>query len=384
MRKVLTGNHAAGLGAVLARAQVVAAYPITPQTQSVEFIAELEARGEFQGRFMRVESEHSAMSALLGAASAGARTFTSTSSHGLAYMHELLHWVAGARLPVVMAEVNRALAAPWNLWTDQTDSLSQRDTGWMQFYCAANQEVLDTVLMAYRIAERVLLPAMVVLDGFTLSHTYEPVDVPSQEAVDRFLPPFCPERALDCARPVSFGGLVGPKEYFRLRRRMGADMDLALKEIEAAGREFAKAFGRPYGLWEEYRCEDAEVVLVTSGAVGSTAMAAVDGLRDEGLRAGNLRLRAFRPFPAEALRRFARPGVSLAVVDRNYSPGGTGIFFEEVRAALYALDAHPPVFGFIVGLGGGDITPELLQEIWKDVRDGRADPAVAAWMEEAR
>lgn len=378
------GNHAAGLGAVMARAQVVAAYPITPQTQSVECIAEMEASGEFAGRFIRVESEHSAMSVLLGAATAGARTFTSTSSHGLAYMHELLHWTAGARLPIVMVDVNRALAAPWNLWTDQTDSLSQRDTGWMQFYCATNQEVLDTVLMAYKIAERVLLPAMVVLDGFTLSHTYEPVDVPGQEAVDGFLPAYRPERTLDPARPLGFGGLAGPREYFRLRRRMAADMDAALREIDAVGREFGESFGRPYGLWEEHRCEDAEVVLITSGAVGSTAMAAVDGLREEGLRAGNLRLRAFRPFPAEALRRFVRPGMTLAVVDRNYSPGGTGIFFEEVRAALYPLGSRPKVYGFITGLGGGDITPELLREMWKEAKDGRADPSIPAWMEEAR
>ena len=384
MKKVLMGNHAAAMGAVLARAQVVAAYPITPQTQSVELLAEMNENGQFKGRFVRAESEHSAMSILLGAATAGARTFTSTSSHGLAYMHELLHWVAGARLPIVMAEVNRALAAPWNLWTDQTDSLSQRDTGWMQFYCASSQEVLDTVLMAYKIAERVLLPAMVVLDGFTLSHTYEPVDVPQPEAVDQFLPPYRPLQALDPAKPLGFGGLVGPKEYFRLRRRMALDMAKAEVAIEEVGNEFGAVFGRSYGVFETYRAEDADVLLVTSGAVGSTAVAAVDALRGEGFRAGNLRMRVFRPFPVEALRRFMRPNTSLAVVDRNYSPGSSGIFFQEIKAALYGEQPKIPVYGYVAGLGGGDITVELLREIWLDAYKGAANSQAFAWMEEAR
>lgn len=384
MKKVLMGNHAAAIGAALARVEVVTAYPITPQTQSVELLAELKAKGQFSGQFIRVESEHSAMSGLLGAATAGARTFTSTSSHGLAYMHELLHWVAGARLPVVMAEVNRALAAPWNLWTDQTDSLSQRDTGWMQFYCASNQEVLDSILMAYKIAETVFLPAMVVLDGFTLSHTYEPVAVPDQAEVDKFLPPFRPEYRLDPKAPLAFGGLVGPKDYFRLRKRMSADMAQAERVIVKVGREFAKAFGRSYGLLETYRCSDASVILVTSGAVASTARAAVDALRKEGLRAGNIRIRAFRPFPAKALAGFMKPGVKLAVVDRNYSPGCGGIFFQEIKAALYDDKSAVSIYGYIAGLGGGDITPELLQEIWHDARDKGRDDSSVAWMEEAR
>lgn len=383
-RKVLMGNHAAALGAALCRAQVVAAYPITPQTQSIELLAEMKAKGAFPGVYIPVESEHSAMSALLGAATAGARTFTSTSSHGLAYMHELLHWVAGARLPVVMEEVNRALAAPWSLWTDQTDSLAQRDTGWMQFYCSNNQEVLDATIMAYKVAEQVRLPAMVVLDGFVLSHSYEPVDVPDQAAVDAFLPPYRPEETLDPARPLAFGSLVQSREYLRLRRRMGADMSQAESVIEEVGRDFGRAFGRSYGLFDAYRCEDADTILVTSGAVGSTAVAAVDSLREKGLRAGNLRMRVFRPFPAKALRRFARPDVKLAVVDRDYSPGAGGIWFQEIKAALYAGAARPPVYGYVAGLGGGDITVELLEEIWRKVEEGQADGKTVAWMEDAR
>lgn len=383
MKKVLMGNHAAAMGAVLARVQVASAYPITPQTQVVEYLAELKASGVFQGQYLKVESEHSAMAELLGAATAGARCFTASSSQGLAYMHEVLHWVAGARLPVVMADVNRALAAPWNLWTDQTDSLSQRDTGWLQLYCASNQEVLDTVLMAYKIAEKVLLPVMVVYDGFTLSHTYEPVDVPAQDDVDKFLPAYRPKQTLDCAAPISFGALANPKEYFRLRRRMDADMHLALNVINEVGQEFAEAFGRSYGLVEAYRCEDAETILVTSGAVGSTAMAAVDELRGEGKRAGALRVRAFRPFPAEAIASFARPGTTFAVVDRNYSPGSTGIFCSEIKASLYGTGVNVPVHGTIAGLGGGDITPELLKEIWHGAGSVQSS-SEPAWVEDAR
>ncbi|OGR88014.1 MAG: pyruvate ferredoxin oxidoreductase [Elusimicrobia bacterium RIFCSPHIGHO2_02_FULL_57_9] len=388
MRKVLMGNHCAAVAAALAKVDVVSAYPITPQTQSVELLAEMEASGRFKGRFMRVESEHSAMAELLGAATAGARTFTSTSSQGLAYMHELLHWVSGARLPVVMVEVNRALAAPWNLWADQTDSLSQRDTGWMQFYCSDNQEILDTVLLAYRIAEQAAIPAMVVFDGFVLSHTYEAVDVPAQEDVDRFLPPYQPRQQLDVKRPLAFGSLTGPRDYIRLRRRLDGDLRRSIELVERAGREFERIFGRRYGLWEEYRCEDAEALLVASGAPGSTAKEAVDALRARGRRAGLLRLRAFRPFPAEALRRFVKAQTPLAVVDRNCSPGTGGIFFQEIKAALYPHPAPPPVYGFIAGLGGGDITQELLEEIWLEAADKRAEPGAArvepVWMEDPR
>ena len=290
-KQVLMGNHAVAVGAALSRAQVVAAYPITPQTQVVELLAEMHAEGSFTGRFMRVESEHSAMAALIGASTAGARTFTASSSQGLAYMHEMLHWAAGARLPIVMANVNRALGAPWILWTDQTDSLSQRDTGWMQVYCASTQEVLDSVIMSYKVSERLMVPTMVVLDGFILSHTYEPIEVPEQEAVDRFLPALKARDPLMTSRPRTYGSLPTPKDFFRLRRRLAADMDSALGVIEEVGAEFGKAFGRSYGLFEAYRCEDAEAVLVTSGSAAQTALEAVDELRKQGRKAGNLRMR---------------------------------------------------------------------------------------------
>lgn len=384
MKKTLMGNHAAAVGVKLARAEVISAYPITPQTQVVELLAQMEADGELPGRLLRVESEHSAMAALVGAATAGARAFTATSSHGLAYMHEMLHWAAGARLPIVMAEVNRAIGSPWNIWTDQTDSLSQRDTGWLQVYCSTNQEILDSILIAYRVAEELLLPAMVAYDGFVLSHTYEPVEVPSQEAVDRYLPRLRHPCALDPAQPRAYGGLAKPAEFFRLRRRMDADMRRAHKAFARAHEDFEWAFGRRYSAVERYRCDDAEVVLVTSGAPASTALEAVDRLRREGLRAGNLRVRLFRPFPSEELRRAVRPGVKLAVVDRNLSPGHHGIFCEELKSALYAAAERVPVHGFIAGLGGGDITVELLMEIARMTAAGETDERVPAWMEDAR
>jgi pyruvate ferredoxin oxidoreductase alpha subunit len=384
MKKVLMGNHAATLGAVLARVEVVAAYPITPATQIVEMMAEMEAKGEYKGQLLRVESEHSAMAALLGSATAGARSFTATSSQGLAYMHELLHWVSGARLPIVMVDVNRALASPWNLWTDQTDSLSQRDTGWIQLYCATNQEVLDTVLQAYKIAERVELPAMVVLDGFTLSHVYEPVDVPTQEEADAFLPPWKAVRRLDPAAPAGFGALEGPKEYIRLRKRIAMDMERAEDETDRIGAEFGRMFGRDYGCVETYHCDDADTILLTSGAVGSTAKQAIDELRAAGRKAGLLRVRLFRPFPTKTLRRILRRVPRVAVVDRNYSEGQQGIFCEELKAALYGLEERPEILGYVAGLGGGDITVELLKEIWTEAASGKADRLEPAWMEDPR
>ncbi len=384
MKKVLMGNHAASVAVNLARADVVSAYPITPQTQVIEMLDELQNSGEFKGQFIRVESEHSAMAACLGAATMGARTFTASSSQGLAYMHEMLHWSAGARLPIVMTDTNRALGAPWILWTDQTDSLSQRDTGWMQFYCSSNQEILDSVLMAYRVAEATMLPAMVVYDGFTLSHTYEPVDIPDQKLVDKFLPRVKYEYALNPDKAEAISSLALPKQFMRLRARMDADMHRALEVFEETGKLFEKTFGRRYRLIEPYLCEDAETILITSGAVASTAQAAVDELRKEGHKAGNLKMRAFRPFPSGALRSLLKPGQKCAVVDRNYSQGHQGIFCEEIKSALYPLKERPEIYGFIAGLGGGDITLELLKEIWHETHEGKADASKPIWMEDER
>lgn len=362
-KRVITGNYAVSYGAALARAQVIAAYPITPQTQIVELLADFCAEGAVDAKFIKVESEHSAMAACIGAAAVGARAFTATSAHGLALMHEMLHWAAGARLPIVMANVNRAMGAPWSIWTDQNDSLAQRDTGWMQFYCESNQETLDTVIQAYKVAERVLLPAMLVLDAFFLSHTSEAVDVPDQALVDRYLPPYRPEYKLDLADPRAFGGITMPSEYFELRYKIQRAMEEALTVAEEADLEFERLFGRGYGLVEPYKLEGAELAVVTSGTVTSTARLVIDALRAKGEKVGLLKVRLFRPFPAALVRELLLGLPKIAVIDRNISFGHGGIFAQEVKSALYNAEPRPPLFGFIAGLGGRDITPELIEEI---------------------
>jgi pyruvate/2-oxoacid:ferredoxin oxidoreductase alpha subunit len=377
-KKVVTGNHAVSYGAMLARAQVISAYPITPQTQIVELLSQFCSDGTLDAEFIKVESEHSAMAALIGAAATGARTFTATSAQGLALMHEVLHWAAGARLPIVLANVNRAMAPPWSVWTDQNDSLAQRDTGWMQIYCESNQEVLDSVLQAYRVAERVMLPAMLVLDAFALSHTAEPVEIPDQEIVDRYLPPYRSSYKLDVDDPRAFGGLAPPDVYMELRYKMQQAMELALTEFERADREFTELFGRSYGLIEPYRTDDAELVLVTSGTSTSTARVVIDELREEGRRVGLLKIRVFRPFPAELIRRELADAEKVAVVDRNIGFGMGGIFAQEVKAALHN-HLRVPVFGFIAGLGGRDVKPATIREII-DYADARDEPEDLVWI----
>lgn len=373
-KKVITGNHAVSYGAMLSRVQVISAYPITPQTQVVELLSEFCANGTLKAKFIKVESEHSAMAALIGAAYAGARAFTATSAHGLALMHEMLHWTAGARLPIVMANINRAMGTPWSVWTDQNDSLSQRDTGWMQIYCESNQEVLDSVICAYKVAERVLLPAMLVLDAFVLSHTAEPVEIPDQELVDKYLPPYRPKYKLDVNEPHAFGGLTPPDFYMELRFKIQQAMEEAIKEWGHADAEFYGIFGRRYGLIEPYRLDDAELILVTSGTVTSTARVVIDELREKGKRVGLLKIRLFRPFPAEVIRQALSGARKVAVIDRNISFGAGGIFAQEIKASFHN-HLKLPVFGFIAGLGGRDITPETLHKIiaYAEARDEPED-----------
>lgn len=357
------GNHALSYGAMISRSQVIAAYPITPQTQVVELLSEMCADKTLDAKFIKVESEHSAMAACLGASLAGARTFTATSAQGLALMHELLHWASGGRLPVVMGNINRSMAPGWSIWADQNDSLSQRDTGWMQFYCCSNQEVLDTVIQAFKVSEKLLIPSMVILDAFTLSHTYEVVDLPEQEKVDEYLPPFKPLIRITPDEPHAFGGLTSPEHYFELRYKVQKAMEEGLALIEETGREFEKMFGRYLGIVEDYRCEDAELILITSGTMGSTAKIAVDELREEGIKAGNLRIKVFRPFPFDIVRNILKGAQKVAVVDRNISYGHHGMFYQEVKSAMYGHSNGLPLFGFIAGLGGRDITPTTFKEI---------------------
>ncbi|MDD5169132.1 MAG: transketolase C-terminal domain-containing protein [Syntrophales bacterium] len=380
MKRVLEGSHAVAEAVRLARVQVVSAYPITPQTHIVEIISDYCAAGKMDARYLRVESEHSCLAALIGAQSVGVRTFTATSSQGLALMHELLHWTSAARLPIVMAEVNRALAPGWNIWTDQNDSLSQRDTGWLQLYCEDGQEVIDTTIQAYRLAESVNLPVMVVLDAFFLSHTQEPVDIPDQEAVDLFLPPYSPEFSLDTHNPYTLSSLVAPAFYMEMRYDMAEAMEEALERFGNIEDEYAALFNRRYGPLEEIRCDDADIILVTSGTVTSTARLLVEELRERGEKIGILKIKMFRPFPMEAVRRALGKTKKVAVVDRNFSFGASGIFAQEIRAALCNMQDHPVVFGFIAGLGGRDITMDVLEEIYRIAKSNDVPPKESIWI----
>lgn len=363
MKTVIEGSHAVSYGVMLSRVQVISAYPITPQTHIVEKLSELCATGELQAKFLKVESEHSAMASCIGASAVGARVFTATSSQGLALMHELLHWASGARLPIVMANVNRALAAPWNIWCDQTDSLSQRDTGWLQFYCESSQEAVDTTIQAFKISEKISLPCMVILDAFYLSHTYEPVDIPDRERVDRFLPRYEPKFRLDPKDPKSFSSLTSPDVFTEMRYQMQQSMEQAKSGILQVDEEYRKIFGRGYGLVEAYRCDDAELVLVASGTVSSTCREVVDQYRDEGKAIGLLKIKAFRPFPSEEIRRDLKGVPKVAVIDRNISFGVGGIFAEELRSALCNEEDRPLIFGYVAGLGGRDITQETISNV---------------------
>jgi len=382
MKKVIVGNHAVSYGAMLSRVEVIAAYPITPQTQIVEELSEMCASGKLAAKFLKVESEHSAMASCIGASATGARAFTATSSHGLALMHELLHWAAGARLPIVMANVNRAMAPGWSIWVDQNDSLSQRDTGWLQFYCESNQEVLDTIIQAYKISEKVLLPSMVILDAFFLSHTSEPVDIPDQKEVDRFLPPYRPKYKLDVNDPHAFGGLCAPDIYMEFRYKMEKAMEEAIVVAEEVDNEFKRQFGRGYGLVEEYRTDDAELIIVTSSTVSATTRVVVDDLRSKGEKVGMVKIRMFRPFPKEKVLSALKKAEKVAVIDRNISYGHGGIFAEEIKSTIYGteIEKKPTIFGYVTGLGGRDITPELITEIAKKTLKAQKPESDIIWM----
>jgi len=379
MKKVIAGNHAVSYGAMLSRCEVIAAYPITPQTQIVELLSEMCADKKMNARFIKVESEHSAMAACIGASATGARAFTATSAQGLALMHELLHWAAGARLPIVLANVNRAMASPWSIWTDQNDSLSQRDTGWLQFYCESNQEVLDTTIQAFKVSERVMLPSMLVLDAFVLSHTFEPVDMPDQELVDRYLPPYEAPFKIDIKDPHAYGGLATPDVYFELRYKMQKGMEGSLSVVKEAGAQFGEIFGRSYGLVEPFMCEDADTVLVTSGTVSSTCRHTIRELRDEGHKVGMLKIRVFRPFPAEDIRKNLARCSKVAVIDRNISFGHCGIFASEIKSIMYGNGAKP-IFPFVAGLGGRDITPQTIREIFEATEKNETPKEDVIWV----
>jgi pyruvate/2-oxoacid:ferredoxin oxidoreductase alpha subunit len=376
MKDFMTGNHGVANAVKLCRTPFIAAYPITPQTAIYEKLSEWEASGLLKGVMMRTESEHSAMAACIAASLTGVRTFTATSSQGLALMHEMLHFAAGCRAPVVMANVNRLLAAPWGFWADQLDSLSQRDTGWIQFYCENGQESLDTVIQAYRIAEQVFLPVMISLEAFFVSHFMEVVDLPEQEQVDRFLPPLDLPHKFDIDKPGFLVPVVSSELYRKYKHMAQGSMD-SVKEVAAkVDQEFKNEFGRGYGIVEPVMVEDAEIVLVTAGSITSTTRMVVRDLRKQGHKIGLLKIRLFRPFPVEAARDALKGKKKIAVIDRNISLGSGGIFCQELRAALIHSPDHPLTYSYIAGVGGTDVTPEVIQKIAFDAIS-RKDPTDA-------
>jgi len=354
----MKGNYAVSHGVKLSRVKVISAYPITPQTTIVEELSEMCASGDLDARFIKVESEHSAMAAVVGASTAGVRSFTATSSQGLLLMHEVLHWAAGARLPIVLANVNRAVGPGWNIWADQTDSMSQRDTGWIQIYCESNQEVLDSVIMAFRLAEKAMLPVMLTYDAFFLSHTSEIVDVPEIEQVDAFLPSYQPEFKLDIDNPRMFGGMIGPEYYYEERYVMHKDALKAQAHYQQVCKEFNDIFGREYDVCEEYRTDDAEVIVVTAGTITSVTRIAVDKLREQGKKVGLMKMRMFRPVPVERWRRVLGNTTKVVVIDRNLTAGLGGVLASEVEAALYPVENRPVVYPVVAGLGGRDVAPD--------------------------
>ena len=380
MRQVAEGSQAVSEAVRLAKVQVIAAYPITPQTHIVENISEYCSNGTLNARFICVESEHSAMAAVIGAASSGVRTFTASSSHGLAYMHELLHWASGARLPIVMADVNRALGPGWNIWLDQTDSLSQRDTGWIQLYCEDSQDALDTTLIAYRLGESLNLPVMVILDAFYLSHTFEPIDIPEQQLVDRFLPRPSPRIKMDTADPCALNQLVSPAAYMEMRYNTQLAMETAQDCLGKIEKEFAVVFNRTHGPVEAIQCRDADIIMVTTGTVTGTCRPVLADLRSRGEKVGLFKIKLFRPFPKDLICRYLGAAKKIAVIDRNVSFGAGGIFAQEIRAALCNLDTHPRVFGYVAGLGGRDITAETLIEIYNETKKKSTPDQDSVWI----
>ncbi len=376
MRKMIEGSRAVAEAVGLCRPGVISAYPITPQTHIVEELSQMVADGDIDAEYVRVESEHSAASVCLGAVAAGSRSYSATTSQGLMLMAEVLFNIAGMRLPLVITGVNRALSAPLSIWNDQQDSLAIRDSGWLQLYAEDNQEALDMHIQAYKIAEddRVLLPVMVCMDGFILTHTYETVDMPTQEQVDAFLPPYDPLYRLDPKDPYTLGAFAGPEMYEEVRYEIQRDAIASKEVVKEVARDFQAAFGRWMGdVIDCYKCDDAETIYVAMGSVIGTLKDWVDLRREQGEKIGVLKVRCFRPFPVEELRTALSKVKRVVVLEKALSVGGCGILAAELRAALYRQPSAPPIHAAITGLGGRDITLQTLDEIESRSQAGEMD-----------
>lgn len=363
--KQIEGSHGVAEAIALCRPEVICAYPISPQTHIVEGLGEMVKTGDLRAEFLNVESEFAAMSVAIGSSAAGARTYTATASQGLLFMVEAVYNASGLGLPIVMTVANRAIGAPINIWNDHTDSMSQRDCGWIQIFAETNQEAMDLHIQAFKIAEELSLPVMVCMDGFILTHAYERLDVPSQEQVDKFLPPFEPRQVLDPASPVSIGAMVGPEAFTEVRYLAHAKQMQALDLIPEVATEFKEIFGREAGgLIRPYKMEGAETVVIALGSVLGTIKDTVDELQAEGHKIGVLGITSFRPFPLEAIRKALAGVKRVVVLEKCFAVGIGGIVATNVRMALDGTGQQ--VLTVVAGLGGRAITKDSLAKTFKD------------------
>lgn len=359
-----TGAYAAALAVKSARVDVVPGYPITPQTSIMEAVAVMVENGELNARFIPVEGEHSVLAAAVAAAAAGARVFTATSANGLLYMHEVLHMASGGRLPVVMCNVNRGIFAPWTLWADHQDSFAQRDTGWIQYHCSSNQEVFNTILQAFRVAEQINIPVMVNFDGFAISHCLMPLTLPPQEDIDRFLPPHEPEWRLDPAHPSSFSNVTMAAEYAPFRQALSDDILASIPLVKQAAKEYKDITG----MWDgdtidTYRLEDAEVVAFAVNSMAAELRLSIDILREQGIKAGLLRPRLYLPFPIEDIIKALPQNAQVMVLDRNYNFGHPGgILASELKSVLFGRRNDLTVKNRVIGIGGIDLTRRFMAD----------------------
>ncbi len=368
-RTFTEGSKAVAETVRVSRPHVISAYPITPQTHIVEELSSMVANGLLKAEFVNVESEFAAASVVLGASATGARTYTATTSQGMLLMTEVLFNISGMRLPVVLTCANRAISSPINIWNDQQDSISVRDAGWIQLYAEDIQEASDLHLQAFRIAEHpdVVLPVMVCMDGFVLTHAYEPVDLITQEEADEFLPPFKPEHYLTPKNPLTYGAMLGPEAYMEARYQLERALTDSASVIEDVTLEFKKKIGRFQGVFVDgYKTDDAEIILVAMGSIISTIKEAVDNLREEGHKVGVLKVRMFRPFPKEEIYDALKGARDILVMDRAFSPGSGGVLATEVKAAFYGREAVPNIKGHIIGLGGRDVNIDTIVNVVKD------------------
>ena len=397
MHIIESGNVAAALGVKLTRAQVIAAYPITPQTPLTEKLSALIESGEMEAEYIPVESEHSALAVCIAAASGGARAFTATSANGLLYMHEQIHWAAGARLPLVMCVVNRGVGAPWNIWNDHQDSISQRDTGWIQIYVNDHQQIIDGVIKSVMIAEEVMIPVMLCYDGYLLSHTYMPFDLPEQREVDAFLPPYKPDYILDPADPANLNTVTMPDVrldskgrlahgYMEIRYLLQEDLRKTIDVVARVEERFKDKFGRggnPY--YEAYRCEDAKFIAVSLGSLSYHLREVVDRLRNEGVKVGIMGIHLYRPFPAEAVAKGLAKAEGIMIFEKALSYGYEGALCSDVKAAICSWNGskskRPFIQNYILGIGGREIkTIDLYEALRASCKSGGQTSAEPVWI----